>query len=845
LTKAHGLRQASPHSIARRPLYFTICSNNYLHFARTLGDSLRRIDPDIAFVVFLADEPAEITAKAAGELRIIPGRELGISSYVDMAFKYSIMEFNTALKPFCFDHAFDALNFRSAIYLDPDILVLKPLADVERLLAEGASCVLTPHATAPIADGQKPDDYTFLTCGGFNLGFVALSASAEARAFNSWWGQKLKDDCFVALERGVFVDQKFADLAPSFMENVRIVRHPGYNLAYWNLVHRKVTEVGGELRANDAPVHFVHFSGIDRSDRERFSRHQDRWTRGTVGDALRRLYDDYLARLDQNDACGAGLFYSRAPYAYDRLVGGATIAPMMRRVYRYYRSETKHGGDPFTLASEFFTATSEAVPGFEGVRISRLYHVLWRERPDLRSAFDLRSYAGQVDFVRWAATSLSDYPKMFIEPIPQVRGGGPLIRTLARRSSTLRNAVHRLRKLKRRGADYLRRRPDGGTSGAHSAEHSLDGAAAGFAQSGAGTLSIHGLFKLETGTGQLARGFARAMLAVGSPVSCHDISIAAGFDQKEAFEASSSHFSSSTTALICLNADTTAHLDHYIAPEALLGKRRIGHWVWELPEFPDQWSDAIEKVDEIWTPTHYVASAVRKKTHKPVRVVPYVVDRTEQSSSRARAAFGLPGDRPLVLMAYDYNSFVARKNPAAGVRAFLDAFGEADSSSPMLVIKCHGRVKDDSELKDLIGSHTHIRLIDEVLRDPEMCMLQNACDIFLSVHRAEGFGLNIAECMLLGKLAIATGFSGNQDFMTSANSIVLPFEMVAVGRGQYPFGEGQYWASPKHDAVVDALRSAVSNFERTGRLREQARLDIRNLFSAESVGRRIMAALES
>lgn len=844
MTEALRPQQAASDSTERRPLYFTICSNNYLHFARTLGDSLRRIDPDVAFIVFLADEPTEITARVADELRIVPGRELGISNYVDMAFKYSIMEFNTALKPFCFDHAFDRLNFRSAIYLDPDILVLKPLVDVERALAEGASCVLTPHVTEPVADGKKPDDYTFLTCGGFNLGFVALSASAEARAFNSWWGQKLKDDCFVALERGVFVDQKYVDLAPSFMEKVRILRHPGYNLAYWNLVHRKVAEVDGELRANDAPVHFVHFSGIDLSDRERFSRHQDRWTRQTVGDALRRLYDDYLARLDRNDVCGHGLFYSKAPYAYDHLASGAKIAPAMRRVYRHYRAETKPGDDPFMLAPEFFNATSEDVPAFEGVRISRLYHVLWRERSDLRSAFNLSSYAGQVDFARWAATSLPDYPKMFIEPIPEVRGGGSLIRTLARRSSTLRNSVHRLRKLRRRVADHWRRRPIGGTSEPHRAEPSRDGAVAGW-ESGTGALSIHGLFKLETGTGQLARGFARAMLAVGWPVSCHDIPIAAGFDQKEAFDASSSHFSNSTTALICLNADTTAQLDHYITPEALVGKRTIGHWVWELPDFPDQWLGAIEKVDEIWTPTQYVARAVRKKARKPVRVIPYVVDRTEQSSSRARAAFGLPSDRPLVLMAYDYNSFAARKNPAAGVRAFLDAFGETNSSSPMLVIKCHGRVKDDSELKDLIGSHTHIRLIDEVLRDPEMCTLQNACDIFLSVHRAEGFGLNIAECMLLGKLAIATGFSGNEDFMTPANSVPLPFEMMPVAAGQYPFGEGQYWADPKHEAIVEALRSAVLNFERTSGLREQARLDIRNLFSPESVGRQIVAALDN
>ena len=135
-------------------------------------------------------------------------------------------------------------------------------------------------------------------------------------------------------------------------------------------------------------------------------------------------------------------------------------------------------------------------------------------------------------------------------------------------------------------------------------------------------------------------------------------------------------------------------------------------------------------------------------------------------------------------------------------------------------------------------------MIDEVLTDSEMCTLQNACDTFLSAHRSEGFGLNIAECMRLGKLAIATGYSGNTDFMTGSNSVLLPYDMVPVRPDEYVHGEGQEWADPKHDAVVDALRWSIDEFERTSTLRNQARRDITARFAPDVIGRRMIEALD-
>ncbi|MFO0994993.1 MAG: hypothetical protein U1E67_24035, partial [Hyphomicrobiales bacterium] len=662
---------------------------------------------------------------------------------------------------------------------------------------------------------------------------------------------------FVALERGVFVDQKYLDLAPSFMEKLKVLRHPGYNVAYWNLVQRKITENDGEFFANGQPLHFVHFSGIDLADRESFSRHQSRYARRSLSKDFQHVFDDYFDRLLQNDAATSGKTYSSAPYAYACFKNGVAIAPILRRLYNRYRMDAGPIGNPFDFDPVFFLRRSDAVPSFTGLRISRLQYEIWRDRVDLLKLFDPGTREGQVGFLNWAMHSVKreyGFPDSLIDAaanLPTVVKHAPqgsvddlLRRALTSRSFMLKSFLRRQFRGRSQALEHWRLRgyPLPGNGLATPSQQVEVTPPPPVARPS--SLSIHGHFQLETGTGQIARGFARAMLAAGHPVSCHSIQTGSDrFERKEPFPSSNSHFSTSTAALICLNADATSELDHHIPREAIAAKYRIGHWVWELSELPDQWLGSLAKVDEIWTPTQFVADAVRKKTTKPVKVIPYVVDRSEQSTVRARSAFGLPRDRLLVLIALDYNSFAARKNPIAAVRAFLDAFDGHGPSSPLLVVKYHGRKGGDAKLKALIGARPDIVVIDEVLSDSEMCTLQNACDIFLSAHRAEGFGLNIAECMRLGKLAIATGYSGNEDFMTSSNSIPLPYDLIPVGKDEYVFGEGQHWADPKHDDIVDALRWGAQHFERTAALRSQAKQDMTLKFSPEAIGRRMIVAL--
>jgi len=120
--------------------------------------------------------------------------------------------------------------------------------------------------------------------------------------------------------------------------------------------------------------------------------------------------------------------------------------------------------------------------------------------------------------------------------------------------------------------------------------------------------------------------------------------------------------------------------------------------------------------------------------------------------------------------------------------------------------------------------------------------LHAACDIHVSLHRAEGFGLNIAEAMALGKLAIVTNFSGNTDFTTADNALLVDFDMRRVALHDYPQGEGQWWADPRHDAAVDAMRTAYRDAALRRRLGDRARQDIER-FSLRAVGHRMASLL--
>ncbi|MCB8873592.1 hypothetical protein [Acidisoma silvae] len=291
-------------------IVFTICARNYLGYAQALWQSLTAHHDNVLFHVALCDDASDFDALTYG-FDIIQVSDLGMARWAEMRASYNITELNTALKPFVFLLLFGRYPGQPILYLDPDILVFSPFIEVQALLDGGADCILTPHIVAP-SEFAEMNDQQFLRYGIYNLGFCVLRALPEVRRVVAWWARRLETHCVIALEEGLFVDQKWADLFPAYIDRTAILRHPGYNVAYWNLSQRLVRVDGaGHWSVNGEALRFFHFSGNRIETRSFFSRHSEVFSIGTIGD-VRKLLDIYRESVMAHGHA----YYSGIPYAF-------------------------------------------------------------------------------------------------------------------------------------------------------------------------------------------------------------------------------------------------------------------------------------------------------------------------------------------------------------------------------------------------------------------------------------------------------------------------------------------------------------------------------------------------
>lgn len=300
---------------------FTIVSRNYAAQACALMKSLERADPQAHRVIVVTDG-AFPTDRARAELMDVWSIE-GVAPA--MALYYDALEFNTAVKPYAFKALLARPGTKTVTYLDPDILVFRPLSDVRAAL-DGASIALTPHMTRPLGSDGAPTDHTILQAGAYNLGFLGAAVRPDTIALMDWWADKCRFDCRVDFANGLFTDQKWMDLAPGLVDAVALLRDPGLNLAYWNLPTRRLARKGGLWTVDDRPLTFFHFSGFDPARPDQLSRYQTRLRVG-AGDPLADLLELYAGALSEQDHHRA----SATPYGHARLQGGEPITPLMRR----------------------------------------------------------------------------------------------------------------------------------------------------------------------------------------------------------------------------------------------------------------------------------------------------------------------------------------------------------------------------------------------------------------------------------------------------------------------------------------------------------------------------------
>ncbi|SDR02849.1 Glycosyltransferase involved in cell wall bisynthesis [Rhizobiales bacterium GAS113] len=352
-------------------------------------------------------------------------------------------------------------------------------------------------------------------------------------------------------------------------------------------------------------------------------------------------------------------------------------------------------------------------------------------------------------------------------------------------------------------------------------------------------VAVWGYLRSEIGLGTAARGALEALRLTGRAAAGMDVPLPDRANVDYPVDAPSFR---PGTNLAFINPPEILTGEAFFPHRALRGTRRIAHWAWELSHLPRAWLPAVDRFDELWAGSNFVAQAIAETTARKVEILPYVVSEREltpRAMARA-AALGLPDEAFVFLCAFDFASHPARKNPTGAIRAFVDAFPATDPDGPWLIVKSHGAATTDvvgARIMEACGGHPRVRAIHAVLSTQEMALLQDACDCIVSLHHSEGFGLNIAECMLAGKAAIATGYSGNMDFMDAANSYPVGYKLVDVRDAEYPHHQGQVWAEPDRDDAVELMRHVASRREEAQGRGAAARATILARFTAAAVAR--------
>jgi hypothetical protein len=260
---------------AAGPAVCTIVAKNYLAYARTLMKSLVRHNPGVAAYVLFVDDIAGFVDPAAEAFRTLGLQDLDLPRPAEFCFRYDVMELSTAVKPYLLQELF-ARGHGKVLYIDPDIWVFRPLDELFAWLEE-SDVLLTPHLTGPLGDGRYPDERDILLSGTYNLGFLGIADTPNVRGLLRWWADRCEFLCVSDITHGMFVDQRWMDLTPGLADRVRVIRDPGWNVAYWNLKHRALEGPPGAPAANGSPVRFYHWSGFNPTKPTALSKHQDRY----------------------------------------------------------------------------------------------------------------------------------------------------------------------------------------------------------------------------------------------------------------------------------------------------------------------------------------------------------------------------------------------------------------------------------------------------------------------------------------------------------------------------------------------------------------------------------------
>jgi glycosyltransferase involved in cell wall biosynthesis len=782
-------------SCSKQSCAFTIVAHNYIPLARVLGRSFAANHPEIDFYIVVVDHPTRTRLLSSEHFTFVAITDIdfGSEGFEMMATIYDVMEFSTSVKPFALRHFLK--RYECALYFDPDIRLydrVDPLIDATHKM--GIS--LTPHCLKPIIrDGLGTTEFDIMQAGIYNLGYIGVSRNADR--FLDWWSERLRRDAISDPSNHLFTDQRWIDLAiPIF--NPHIESSPAYNVAYWNIDQRQLSLAGSKYLVSGEPLRFFHFSGFDPAQPFWLSKHQPESTRVSIVDssALSQITSDYATEvLDER-----GAIPSVPAYGWGEVFPGLPLDNHLRRLVRFELKASDESGhdrppSPFSKdgARQFVNWLTSPIPA-DPRGMPRVLSRIFDLRIDLREAFPEVSDGELGRFAFWVDNfGVREYPSLRFT-CPRWRPStSPRVTDIGR---------------------------------------------------GAEGVDVVGYFSAEMGVGEAGRLLVHGLRAAAIDVSTINCDRNAS---RQKYDFPTENAAKHKTIILSVNADQIPNTVSHYGKELFKERYVIGQWFWELEEFPPFFDSAFNFVDEVWTPTKFIAEGIRKRAPKDVhvRTLPLPLLAPKVVPGATKAYFGLQ-DRFLFLYTLDFLSVVNRKNPSGVIRAFKKAF--RPNEGPILVLKTingNKRKRQFERLKWEARDRSDVIFMDSYLDPVDNATLISCADCYVSLHRSEGLGLTMAEAMTLGKPVIATNYSGNVDFMTSTNSLLVPFTRVRVGPDSHPYPASSTWAEPDlHEAAL-FMRKLVEDEQLRKEIGHRAQVDLANSFNASKTGAQMREALLS
>ena len=352
----------------------------------------------------------------------------------------------------------------------------------------------------------------------------------------------------------------------------------------------------------------------------------------------------------------------------------------------------------------------------------------------------------------------------------------------------------------------------------------------------------------EFGIGSLLRLPALAFKEAEIPFGVFDFNPSSQASQNDhRLDERLTHLPEYSVNIFCIGADQLPLLKKILGKQFFQGRYNILYGAWELSRLPKRWIVCLEGMNEIWAMSSFMGQMFRRSTSLPVYDLQLPVV-SNQLETWSRTRFQIPENSFVFLFMFDFDSHVARKNPEAVIEAFKLAFPGPSRIPVTLVIKSINGERHEKEcnrLKNKIGGDSRILQIHEVLPHSINTALMKCCDCYVSLHRSEGFGLTLAEAMLLGKPVITTGYSGNMDFTTSSTALLVDYELVPVQPGDYPFSHGEMWAEPNVQQACDYMLDLVEDSTFAQSLAQKGEEMIRTSFSTTTMGSRYKKRLSN